>query len=79
VVIEIQDNGAGFDMSRADRLFQPFQRMHDDIRYPGHGIGLSIVKRVMMRHNGVVTATSAMNQGATFRLEFPSGLEPKED
>lgn len=79
MVIEIQDNGAGFDMSRADRLFQPFQRMHSDARYPGHGIGLSIVKRVMQRHNGQITATSAVDQGATFRLEFPSGLEPKED
>ncbi len=79
MAIEIQDNGIGFDMSRADRLFLPFQRMHDDARYPGHGIGLSIVKRVMMRHNGSITATSVVGQGTTFRLEFPSGLEPKED
>ena len=79
MVIEIQDNGIGVDMSRADRLFQPFQRMHNDVRFPGHGIGLSIVNRVMMRHNGRVTVTSAVDQGTTFRLEFPSGLEPKED
>ena len=78
VVIEIRDNGAGFDMTKADKLFQPFQRMHNDARYPGHGIGLSIVKRVMMRHNGRVSAASAPGEGSVFRLEFPSGAEPIE-
>ncbi len=78
LAIEIRDNGTGFDPGRADRLFQPFQRLHDDARYPGHGIGLSIVKRVMQRHNGQISATGAPGQGAIFRLEFPPGLEPKE-
>jgi signal transduction histidine kinase len=72
VVLEIQDNGTGFDMAKADRLFQPFQRMHEDARYPGHGIGLSIVKRVMTRHNGDISAISAPGEGATFRLHFPA-------
>jgi len=72
VVLEIQDNGTGFDMAKADRLFQPFQRMHEDARYPGHGIGLSIVKRVMTRHNGDISAVSAPGKGATFRLFFPA-------
>lgn len=72
VVLEIQDNGTGFDMAKADRLFLPFQRFHDDPRFPGHGIGLSIVKRVMLRHNGEISVSSAPGQGTTFRLHFSS-------
>jgi signal transduction histidine kinase len=78
IVIEIQDNGAGFDMAKADRLFLPFQRFHDDPRFPGHGIGLSIVKRVMLRHNGTISAFSAPGQGATFRLQFSTAPVAEE-
>ncbi len=69
-VIEIQDNGIGFDMAKVDALFQPFKRLHSDPRIPGHGIGLSIVKRVMTKHGGKVSAQGAPGEGATFRLEF---------
>jgi signal transduction histidine kinase len=71
--IEIQDNGCGFDPAQADRLFQPFFRMRHDKEYHGSGLGLSIVKRVMSRHGGSVSATSRPGQGATFRLEFSQG------
>ncbi|GEM_PF-5271975 len=73
--IEIQDNGIGFDMAKADALFQPFKRLHADPMIPGHGIGLSIVKRVMEKHAGRVSAESLLGQGAIFRLEFPDRLE----
>ncbi len=69
-IIEIQDNGMGFDMTRASGLFQPFQRLHTNPQIPGHGIGLSIVKRVMTKHGGRVSAESSPGRGATFRLEF---------
>lgn len=74
-VIEIQDNGLGFDMAQVEMLFKPFQRLHSDRKIPGHGIGLSIVKRVMTKHGGKITAQGTPGQGATFRLEFPAELE----
>lgn len=79
LTVEIEDNGSGFDMAKASNLGQPFQRMHNDPRFPGSGIGLSIVKRVMARHGGRLTADGKPGQGATFRLEFPAGLDPRED
>jgi len=75
--IEVQDNGLGFDMAKAGLLFQPFQRLHSDPHLPGSGIGLSIVKRVMDKHSGQVTAQALPGQGAVFRLEFPATLEPE--
>jgi signal transduction histidine kinase len=72
--IEIRDNGCGFDPEQASRLFQPFSRLSHDHNYPGSGLGLSIVKRVMAKHGGQALATGRPGQGATFRLEFPSGL-----
>lgn len=73
-VIEIQDNGMGFDMAKADRLFEPFHRLHTETHIPGHGIGLSIVKRVVLKHGGRVSAEGRPGEGATFRLEFPEQL-----
>jgi signal transduction histidine kinase len=75
MAIEISDNGCGFDPAKADRLFEPFFRMHDDAKYPGSGLGLSIVKRVMSRHGGKVSVTSRPGQGTTFRLTFPMGFD----
>jgi signal transduction histidine kinase len=60
----VRDNGAGFDMADAPRLFRPFERLHSDAEYAGSGIGLTIVRRIVERHGGAVRAEGAVDQGA---------------
>ena len=70
-LIEVADNGIGFDPSQAARIFQVFQRLHNRSEYQGTGIGLAIVQKVIENHHGYIQADGRPGEGATFRIALP--------
>jgi len=79
LLLSIRDEGAGFDMRYADKLFEPFQRLHGPEQAGGNGIGLAIAQRIVERHRGRVWAESEPGSGSTFHVELPAAATDEDE
>jgi len=70
--ISISDNGIGFEKEFSNKMFEVFQKLHSKEEYPGTGIGLAIVKKIVENHKGIITANSELNKGSTFDIYIPA-------
>jgi two-component system CheB/CheR fusion protein len=69
--ISVSDNGIGFDEKFSEKIFEVFQKLHSKDEYPGTGIGLATVKKIVQHHNGIINVKSALNKGSTFDIYIP--------
>jgi two-component system, chemotaxis family, CheB/CheR fusion protein len=69
--ISVSDNGIGFEEKFNEKIFEVFQKLHGKDEYPGTGIGLATVKKIVGHHNGVIDVKSALNKGTTFNIYIP--------
>jgi len=76
--VAFRDNGAGFDMARVDKLFRAFERLHATDVFPGSGIGLATLHRIVTRHGGLVWASGSVGEGACFAFSVPPGPYPDD-
>jgi signal transduction histidine kinase len=80
VQIFVEDNGIGFDEKYLDRIFKPFQRLHGRTSpYEGVGMGLAIVRKIVERHGGAITARSTPGMGSTFIVTLPMKQKGSQD